>query len=69
MIQNWGNWVAFINELNIETNRLAEEVKTIREGMQGKGVYPADSPFVMERLQEVENKLRQIGSNKDYPLG
>lgn len=69
MLWNHAKLIIFIEDLNTKTNELAEEVKDIKEKMRGKGIYPAESPIIIERLQEIENSLRTIGSNKDYPLG
>lgn len=54
-----------LGELNTETNKLADELSTIRQSMVGKGISPAKSSVVEMKLQEVENKLRMIASRKD----
>lgn len=60
--------VKFIDELDVTTNKLAEEIKDIKEKMRGKGIYPAEAPIIISRLEEIEGALRQIGANKDLPL-
>lgn len=45
------------------TNKLAEEIKNIKEKMRGRGILAAEAPLIIVRLEEVENTLRQIGSH------
>lgn len=48
------------------TNNLAEVLKVIRDRMQGRGISPAEVPIVSSKLQQVEDVLRRIGSDKDH---
>lgn len=58
----------FINTLCQITNALADEIKTIKDKMPGRGVNPAESPLVELRLTEIEQVLRKIGCDKNHPL-
>jgi len=59
LVEEWSR----VNDL---TNNLADVVKVIKEKMQGKGISPAEVGIVMAKLQQVEDRLRQIGANKDH---
>lgn len=63
MIWNQLKIQEYLNALNKETNILAEELKTIKERMRGRGVYPAESSIVIAQLDDIEIRLRKIGSN------
>lgn len=54
------------SRVNDVTNNLAEVIKVIKDKMQGRGISPADVPIVSAKLQQIEDTLRQIGSNKDH---
>lgn len=53
------------SRVNDVTNNLAEVIKVVKDRMQGKGISPAEVPIIMSKLQQVEDRLRQIGSNPD----
>ena len=59
---------AMLEKLNLVSNDMANTVETIRTGMTGKGVNPAQSPMIELRLLEIERKLRMLGGNKDNPI-
>lgn len=63
MIWNQLKIQEYLNALNKETNILADELKTIRERMRGRGVYPAEANIVMAQLDDIETRIRKIGSN------
>ena len=54
-----------IKRLNSASNDMADELSLIRDGMTGKGINPAEAPLVQARLQNIENKLRQLGSKSN----
>lgn len=47
---------------------MAEELQVIHRNMEGKGVSPAQAPLVIDKLKEIEAKLRMIGANLDNPV-
>lgn len=58
----------FLDRLNKVTNEMAEELQVIHRAMEGRGVSPKDSPIVIARLRNIEEKLRQLGSNSSNPI-
>jgi hypothetical protein len=57
-----------ITRLQPVSNALAEELKVIKDRMEGRGVNPKDAPIIIDRLNEIEAKLRMLGSNPDNPI-
>ena len=47
------------------TNKMAEDVKLLRDRMTGRGISPVEAPVVQAQLLELENKLRKIAADKD----
>lgn len=57
-----------IDRLQEVTNRMADEIMTIRLTMPGKGINPVDSGVVEYKLLHIENRLRMLGANPDDPI-
>ena len=47
------------------TNKMAEDVKLLKDRMTGRGIPPAEAPIVQAKLLELENKLRKIAADPD----
>ena len=57
-----------LKRLHPVAKTLADKIKTIADGMEGKGVSPADSPLKIAKLKEIEQELRMLGSDQDNPV-
>lgn len=55
--------IEYLEALNKETNKLADDIKTIKEKMRGRGVYPSEAGITIAQLDDIEGRLRKIGSN------
>lgn len=56
-----------LEELNRVTNELADKLQVIHKSMQGRGIPPLDAPVRIAELQDIEDRLRQIGSKTWRP--
>ena len=65
---NYNQSLIFLKKLHPVTTSLAEELKVIKDRMEGRGISPRDAPIVMDRLNEIEAKLRMLGANPDNPI-
>jgi hypothetical protein len=57
-----------MKKLNDSTNRIAYVLEGIKNGMQGKGINPAEVGMISSRLEDVVNKLRMIGADEKNPI-
>jgi hypothetical protein len=54
-----------LRKILLATNDIADQIRTIKNRMEGRGISPAEAPIVMDRFTEIENRLRMIGADKD----
>lgn len=58
----------FITRLHLLSVSLAEDLKTIGDAMEGRGVSPVHARGVQDRLKRIEQTLRKLGGNPTDPI-